>query len=233
MTRQVRSWRECAVDEHGRRRWDLLINDQPIPDGYIVQLEDAGFETHYPRAESRVFGDLETARLSLEVAPPVSVGVFPLGKKVRQSADDVLLTTEEAGELLGVSRYRVNAMVVNGVLAAERSGDSIRVSHASVQDYLVRRDRAGVDDARPRSVGRFAHLFVAYTLAGDYSDAEVYEFDHEDAEQMRAAKAFVDVVVEAKGESGDVRVMSYREAMSFCSQHKAGILPFEEFLRRR
>jgi excisionase family DNA binding protein len=97
---------------------------------------------------SKVFDDLEMARLSLEVAPPVSVGAFPIGKQVQQASDDDLVSTEEAGELLGISRYRINAMIVNGVLAGDRDGASIRVSRASIQDYLKRKEKTPDDEER-------------------------------------------------------------------------------------
>lgn len=115
MSTQIRTWTEHCNAEGEPLRWELAINDRPVPGGYIEKT-DGGFEIHYPHLASKTLPTLDEAKRSLELAPPISAA----GLKVEKAAADnsELISTAEAGEMLGVSRFRVNAMVASGVLPA-------------------------------------------------------------------------------------------------------------------
>ena len=212
MTRQIRTWHESEADQ-GVKRWDIAINDTPVSGGYILQLGEESFEAHYPHLETTVFGTIEEAKYCLENLPPVTTGVFPIGK-LAADADDEFLTTEEAGKLLGVSRYRVNAMVVNGVLSSKRENGQILVSRRSVEKKLGREQQAGPE-------GRFANPFIKFSPNGESRQLFLIECDHEDAEQIEEAKAFLSDIHEGKI-AGTAEVIGYRDAMKILSQSERG-----------
>jgi hypothetical protein len=193
---------------------------------------------------SRRFDDLETAKSSLELAPPVSSGEFPVAKVAPASEGDLLLTTEQAGELLGISRFRVNAMIVNGVLAGNRDKGTIGVSRASVEDYIAREAQAYAEGRKAGPQGHFANIFVnfetsdspevsqifgeSFTIGEPFameepSTTRVFEFDHEDHAQLEAAKTFVQLLAGFDGRLGLAQILDFQSAKVLCS--KLGIIP--------
>ncbi len=120
MSHQVRSWIESVDETTGMPRWDILINGTAVPGGYVLQLAPDVFEAHYPRIEPFTRPTLDQAKERLEWAPPITFGVARIAVEVTN--DDAGFTTAaEAAEMLGISVYRVNAMVANGKLAARRN----------------------------------------------------------------------------------------------------------------
>ena len=71
MSTQVRTWTEYCGAEGEPSRWDLSINDRPVPGGYIEKTAE-GFEIHYPHLPLKKLTTLEEAKRSLELAPPIS-----------------------------------------------------------------------------------------------------------------------------------------------------------------
>lgn len=69
------------------------------------------------------------------------------GTSVHFVADDAVLTTSEAGELLGISRTYVTRLIDEGKLPAHRVGTHRRLRAADVLAYKARRDQrlAAVD----------------------------------------------------------------------------------------
>ena len=59
-------------------------------------------------------------------------------------AGPLLLTVEQAGQVLAIGRTAVYALVGSGVLASVRIGRSRRIPLAALQDYVT---RLAVDDA--------------------------------------------------------------------------------------
>ena len=128
MSTQIRTWTEHCNAEGEPLRWELAINDRPVPGG---EKTDGGFEIHYPHPASKTLPTLDEAKRSLELAPPISAA----GLKVEKAAADnsELISTAEAGEMLGVSRFRVNAMVASGVLPGRRDNGKILVDRAAAE----------------------------------------------------------------------------------------------------
>ena len=56
MSTQVRTWTEHCGAEGEPSRWDLSINDRPVPGGYIEKTAE-GFEIHYPHLPLRSLGE--------------------------------------------------------------------------------------------------------------------------------------------------------------------------------
>ena len=137
MSHQQRTWVETKDEATGLPRWNVLINGMPVPGGYVLQTVEGSFEVHYPHIEPFSKPTLAEAKERVEWAPPITVGSLHIAHEADDDADDDFLDSEQAGKLLGVSRYRVNAMVANGRLAARRCTDgSSRVSRASVQALI-------------------------------------------------------------------------------------------------
>ena len=118
MSTQVRTWTEYCGAEGEPSRWDLSINDRPVPGGYIEKT----VEIHYPHLPLKTLTTLEEAKRSLELAPPISTAGLKVGRMADENSD--LISSAEAGEILGVSRFRVNAMVASGVLPGRRNNGS-------------------------------------------------------------------------------------------------------------
>lgn len=130
MSTQVRTWTEYCGAEGEPSRWDLSINDRPVPGGYIEKTAE-GFEIHYPHLPLKKLTTLEEAKRSLELAPPISTAGLKVGRMADEDSD--LISSAEAGEILGVSRFRVNAMVASGVLPGRRDNGKILVDRAAAE----------------------------------------------------------------------------------------------------
>ena len=197
MTRQIRTWHESDTSSGAPRRWTVSINDTPIPGGYVEETDDGRFEIHYPRLEPRTFDTLDEAKRRIELAPPITKGAMAIANPVDDEEGDEFLSTDEAGEMLGISRYRVNAMVANGVLAGKRAGGRTLVSRRSVEARLSRSTSSG-------PIGRFAHTFICYYPSGSAETYRIVEIDPERPEQIPA----------------QADVLDYRQAMSLCAKAK-------------
>lgn len=145
MSHQERSWVEKTDEATGKPRWDVLINGVAVPGGYVLQIAPDVFEAHYPRIEPFTRPTLAEAKERLEWAPPITSGVAHIGTEV---ADDSagFVSTEEAAEALGVSVYRVNAMVSNGKLPARRTPSGIAEVACTSLAALVEACRASSAD---------------------------------------------------------------------------------------
>lgn len=208
MTKQIRNWEETLIEKTGQRQWKLFINENPVPDGYILELSENEFELHYPHLKPRVCETLIEAKHRLEAAPPITKGELPIRRKADEASED-LITVAEAGELLGKSRYRINAMVVNGALVAQKIDGELFISRKSVETILARRDAAGPS-------GRFANLFVSYLPNGKEHEFTIYEIDHENNEHVTYAQCFVERMND-ETVIGIARILDYRAAMMLCS----------------
>lgn len=232
MTRQIRTWQEHGIADGEPRRWDVLINGTPIPGGFVEETEDGRFEIHYPRLEPKAFDSLDEAKRRIEFAPPITKGAMTIANPVVDDADDEFISTDEAGNLLGVSRYRVNAMVANGVLAGKHSSGRTLVSLNSVETRLSRSKATG-------PTGRFAHTFICYYPEGSDGSYRIIEIDPEQPEQMKAAREFLQAVADAGG-MAEADVLDYRGAMSLCAKAKrtgatdaARLLAYREFAQAK
>lgn len=58
-----------------------------------------------------------------------------------------LLTTSEAAERLGVTRFRVNALIKSGRLKAEKKGQIYLIDERDLKDVMVR--KAGRPPKKP------------------------------------------------------------------------------------
>lgn len=208
MTTQLRSWVEVTeVGAEEPARWNLLINEHPVPGGYVEKCEE-GFRIHYPHLATKVLPTLDEAKHHLEMAPPISREFMKIGRMAKEESD--LITSEEAGELLGVSRFRVNAMVASGVLAGSRRDGRTLVDRRSVERRLVNADAVG-----PR--GQFANRFLFYQPVGS-TTLYVAEIEADDADEIGAAKAFTQAIEEA--EAGITAVFSYSNMRSYMRTHR-------------
>lgn len=132
MSHQERSWVETVDEASGRARWNVLVNGTPVPGGYVVQLGEDAFEAHYPHMEPFVRATLAEAQERLSWAPPITAGVAHIGSPVEDDPQG-FAEPQQAAEELGVSVWRVNAMVANGKLDARRRADgSTEVSRSSL-----------------------------------------------------------------------------------------------------
>lgn len=91
-----------------------------------ITLSTAGGEVTLPKVASAA-----VRRLLEELAA---------GTAVHLIADDAVLTTSEAGELLGISRTYVTRLVDEGKLPAHRVGSHRRLRAADVLAYKARRN---------------------------------------------------------------------------------------------
>lgn len=173
MSTQVRTWTEHCGAEGEPSRWDLSINDRPVPGGYIEKTAE-GFEIHYPHLPLKTLTTLEEAKRSLELAPPISTAGLKVGRMADENSD--LISSAEAGEILGVSRFRVNAMVASGVLPA--AATTARFS--SIAPLRSRRPPQGLSEG-PQ--GKFANLFLFYAPAGERTQY-VAELEADDADSI-------------------------------------------------
>ena len=195
MSTQVRTWTEHCGAEGEPSRWDLSINDRPVPGGYIEKTAE-GFEIHYPHLPLKKLTTLEEAKRSLELAPPISTAGLKVGRIADEDSD--LISSAEAGEILGVSRFRVNAMVASGVLPGRRDNGKILV------------------DRGPQ--GKFANLFLFYAPAGERTQY-VAELEADDADSIERARAFAQEVMEDESEDA-VEVRDYLRMRNFLRRHE-------------
>ena len=196
MSTQVRTWTEYCGAEGEPSRWDLSINDRPVPGGYIEKTAE-GFEIHYPHLPLKKLTTLEEAKRSLELAPPISTA----GLKVGRIAD----------EILGVSRFRVNAMVASGVLPGRRDNGKILVDRAAAEQKAAQ----GLSEG-PQ--GKFANLFLFYAPAGELTQY-VAELEADDADSIERARAFAQEVMEDESEDA-VEVRDYLRMRNFLRRHE-------------
>ena len=173
MSTQVRTWTEHCGAEGEPSRWDLSINDRPVPGGYIEKTAE-GFEIHYPHLPLKKLTTLEEAKRSLELAPPISTAGLKVGRIADEDSD--LISSAEAGEILGVSRFRVNAMVASGVLPGRRDNGKILVDRAAAEQKAAQ----GLSEG-PQ--GKFANLFLFYAPAGERTQY-VAELEADDADSL-------------------------------------------------
>ena len=208
MSTQIRTWTEHCNAEGEPLRWELAINDRPVPGGYIEKT-NGGFEIHYPHLASKTLPTLDEAKRSLELAPPISAA----GLKVEKAAADnsELISTAEAGEMLGVSRFRVNAMVASGVLPGRRDNGKIFVDRSAVE-------RKASQGATEGPQGKFANIFLFYAPAEERIQY-VAELEADDADAIENARVFVRDVME--DESNDmVEVRDYLRMRNFLHNHE-------------
>ena len=178
MSTQVRTWTEYCGAEGEPSRWDLSINDRPVPGGYIEKTAE-GFEIHYPHLPLKKLTTLEEAKRSLELAPPISTAGLKVGRIADEDSD--LISSAEAGEILGVSRFRANAMVASGVLPGRRDNGKILVDRAAAEQKAAQ----GLPEG-PQ--GKFANLFLFYAPAGERTQY-VAELEADDADSIERARA--------------------------------------------
>ena len=197
MSTQVRTWTEYCGAEGEPSRWDLSINDRPVPGGYIEKTAE-GFEIHYPHLPLKKLTTLEEAKRSLELAPPISTAGLKVGRIADEDSD--LISSAEAGEILGVSRFRVNAMVASGVLPGRRDNGKILVDRAAAEQKAAQ----GLPEG-PQ--GKFANLFLFYAPAGERTQY-VTELEADDADSIERARAFAQEVMEDESEDA-VEVRDY------------------------
>lgn len=105
-----------------RKRLAAVMGD---PDGGPISLSTASGVVKLPKTASAA-----VRRLLEELAAGTSVHLI---------ADDAVLTTSEAGELLGISRTYVTRLVDEGKLPAHRVGSHRRLRAADVLAYKARR----------------------------------------------------------------------------------------------
>lgn len=189
MSTQARTWTEHCGAEGEPSRWDLSINDRLVPGGYIEKTAE-GFEIHYPHLPLKKLTTLDEAKRSLELAPPISTAGLKVGRIADEDSD--LISSAEAGEILGVSRFRVNAMVASGVLPA--AATTARFS--SIAPLRSRRPPQGLSEG-PQ--GKFANLFLFYAPAGERTQY-VAELETDDADSIERARAFAQEVMEDESE---------------------------------
>lgn len=231
----VRTWSTPYKNAEENQHWDLFIDDKLIKKAFVVETDD-GFQGNYPKLTSRVFDTLEHAKRWIEFAPPISHDGMAIGKHVESlPEDDELISLEEAGKILGVKRFRVNAMIANGTLAAKRDGEDYVVSRSSV---LARLKARGED---PNPAGRFANIYLLYLPNALEVEFILTEIDVNDTEQVERASAFVKKL-ECDETKGSARLLSYhatRQLFHNARQILAGDvrpgfstkpLAFEEFL---
>jgi excisionase family DNA binding protein len=71
--------------------------------------------------------------------------------------DKLLLTPEEAAEVLGIGRTKVYALIADGDLLSVRIGNSRRVPRDAVDEFIVRLEdeaRLELHERTPRLVAR-------------------------------------------------------------------------------
>ena len=208
MSTQVRTWTEYCGAEGEPSRWDLSINDRPVPGGYIEKTAE-GFEIHYPHLPLKKLTTLEEAKRSLELAPPISTAGLKVGRIADEDSD--LISSAEAGEILGVSRFRVNAMVASGVLPGRRDNGKILVDRAAAEQKAAQ----GLPEG-PQ--GKFANLFLFYAPAGERTQY-VTELEADDADSIERARAFAQEVMEDESEDA-VEVRDYLRMRNFLRRHE-------------
>ncbi len=151
MSHQERTWVKTSDERSGKPRWDVLINGKPVPGGFVLELGDGRFEAHYPHIEPFVKPTLREAQERLEWAPPITHGVSRIGTEIEEDLAG-FVSVDDAAAKLGVSVFRVNAMVANGKLAARRASDgSAQIGCGSLEALLAKENGNGgkvADDAR-------------------------------------------------------------------------------------
>ncbi len=208
MSTQIRTWTEHCNAEGEPLRWELAINDRPVPGGYIEKTAD-GFEIHYPHLASKTHATLDEAKRCLELAPPISTAGLKVEKIANEDSD--LISTTEAGEMLGISRFRVNAMVASGVLPGRRDNGKILVDRAAVERKAAQGSSEGPQ-------GKFASLFLFYAPA-DERVQYVAELEADNVDTIERARTFVQEVMEDDSDDA-VEVRDYLRMRNFLRNHE-------------
>lgn len=208
MSTQIRTWTEHCSAEGEPLRWELAINDRPVPGGCIEKTAN-GFEIHYPHLASKTLATLDEAKRCLELAPPISTA----GLKVEKIADEGsdLVSSTEAGEMLGISRFRVNAMVASGVLPGRRDKGKILVDRAAVE-------RKAAEGSPEGPQGKFANLFLFYAPANERVQY-IAELEADNVEAIKRARTFVQEVIEDDSDDA-VEVRDYLRMRNFLRNHE-------------
>lgn len=208
MSTQIRTWTEHCSAEGEPLRWELAINDRPVPGGCIEKTAN-GFEIHYPHLASKTLATLDEAKRCLELAPPISTA----GLKVEKIADEGsdLVSSTEAGEMLGISRFRVNAMVASGVLPGRRDKGKILVDRAAVE-------RKAAEGSSEGPQGKFANLFLFYAPANERVQY-IAELEADNVEAIKRARTFVQEVIEDDSDDA-VEVRDYLRMRNFLRNHE-------------
>lgn len=214
MSTQTRTWTEHCNEKGEPFRWDLAINGVPVPGGFVVKSNE-GFEIHYPHMDAKTIDTLDEAKRRLELAPPIS----KTGLKIDREADEgsELITTEEAGSILGISRFRINAMVSSGILPGKRQGGQTLVD----RDAVLRKASM---EAEPGPQGKFANLFLFYEPEGE-GIQYFCEVDADDQQLVEDAKEFVRDIM--SDESDRVEVRDYLSTQNF-TRNRSNDTSFEK-----
>lgn len=206
MSTQIRTWTEHCNKEGEPIRWDLAINGMPVPNGFI-ERSDEGFEIHYPHMDPKTINTLEEAKRRLELAPPISKTGPKIDREAGEGSD--LITTEEAGSILGISRFRVNAMVSSGILPGKRQGGQTLVDRDAVLRKASR-------ETKPGPQGKFANLFLFYEPEGE-GIQYFCEVDADDQQLVEDAKELVRDIMSDEGDRVEVR--DYLSTQNFTRNH--------------
>ena len=140
MSHPSREHLDRALRRRGQAaRRDLSIRRPPRAGRLYARKPPKGSEIHYPHLPLRTLTTLEEARRAgrPELAPPISTAGLKVGRMADEDSD--LISSAEAGEILGVSRFRVNAMVAFG-----------RAARPPRQRQDSRRSRRCGAEGRPR-----------------------------------------------------------------------------------
>ena len=213
MTTQIRTWEEVPETEDTPRSWYVSINGTPVPGGYIEKLED-GYRIHYPHLASKTFKTLKEAKYAIEKAPPVSREGMKIGKVVSNADEDELISTEEAADMLGVTRYRVNAMVANGVLAGTRRDGQTLVSRSSVE--------AKINRTSTGPAGKFAHTFICYYPPLGEGSWIMAEVDTDEEDQVDVANQLIESISNSDSQE-NAEVLDYHGAMARFAKVRKGL----------
>lgn len=225
-----RTWEVVKAQETEEPiRWNMLIDGEPVDGAYIERVVDEGYALHFPRLVPSTMSNLENAKHALENAPLCKSKGISIRRPAVLSADDELVSVEDATQMLGVVRPRINAMVANGVLAATRKDGAVFISKKSVLK------RAGQESASGPK-GRFANRFVQYFPNVEEDAFVLLEVDMEDEEQINEARSFVERVRADEESTAGARVVGYKTAMKLRTSQDLvsgnahnGIIPFSWF----
>lgn len=208
MSTQVRTWTEYCGAEGEPSRWGS-VHQRPPRAGRLYRenrrrVRDplstpSPQKAHHPRG-----GEAQPG-----AGPTVSTAGLKVGRIADEDSD--LISSAEAGEILGVSRFRVNAMVASGVLPGRRDNGKILVDRAAAEQKAAQ----GLSEG-PQ--GKFANLFLFYAPAGERTQY-VAELEADDADSIERARAFAQEVMEDESEDA-VEVRDYLRMRNFLRRHE-------------
>lgn len=212
-----RNWEEVYDGSKGAPvRWNMTQAGHVVEGAFIEPGTNGGFNLHFPRLVPCEVDSLEEAKRILERAPLASSNGISIGCALSVEQADDLIDVDTAAEMLGVSRWRVNAMVANGSVSASRTASGLRISRESVEKRA-----SGGESNGP--CGRFAHRFLQYFPDKKVNAFHLIEVDDSDEIQMRRACDIIDAIDKDKGHLGAARLLDYRDAMRLRrSPHRIG-----------